>query len=93
MLGQYDIEFFKLEPTKPGFRNGYSKNKKVALHTFSEKSKSKAMQEADRYIFEHFRNRVSLIQQNAEWRTAKPSDKQIALLRKFGYQNADQLSK
>ena len=71
----------------------FKKKLKKEVAKVSWKDIMDALRRADAYIFSNYRDKVSMIKQNAEWRTWGPTEKQVALLKKFGYHNADQLTK
>lgn len=52
-----------------------------------------ALKKADGIIQSSFRDRVGLIDQNANWKKGEPSEKQVTLLKKFGYATPEKLTK
>ena len=77
----------------PSFKNGFKKVTLKEIHSQEAKTKTDAIEQADVYIFHNFTEQVGLIKQNASWRKDSPSEKQISILKKFGFQNVESLSK
>ena len=92
-IGQYVISVNKLIEQTPDFRNGYTKYRKEVLHSDVGKDRISALEKADTYISQNYRDKIWLVSQDAGRRQEKPSEKQISLLKKFGYPNAEKLSK
>ena len=92
-LGQYDVFTFEIIAQKPSFRNWFKARVKKELHKETFKTRLDAINWADVHIFRNYRDKVGMISQSAGWRKDSPSEKQIALLKKFWYVQADQLSK
>ena len=92
-IGQFDVTFFNVVQETPSYRNGFKKSVTKKLNTFSAKDKIEALKKADAYIRQNYSDKIGLVNQNAEWRKWGASEKQIAILKKAGYANAEQLSK
>lgn len=92
-IGKYTVRFLLLEEQTPMFSNGFKKYSEKELHEFQADDLVWAIQEADKYIFDNYRENVSLVRQDAKRRWEPPSEKQIKILKKFGYHNAHELSK
>lgn len=93
LLGKYEVKFMQIESQVPSFKNGFKKAKVTDLHSFSEDTLTGAVENADAYIFNNYKKSTGLIDQKAGWRSDGPSEKQVKLLKKFGYPNAGELSK
>ena len=92
-LGQYNIMFYNTIKETPNYMNGFKKSSIRKLHSFSAKDQIEALQKADEYIATNYSTKVNLVNQSA-WRRAEwATEKQVALLKKFGYPQADKLSK
>lgn len=92
-LGKYDIEFISVKKSEPSFRNGWKKATRKVFKKEKAETKVEALEKADSIIFTKYQSRVNMIRQDAKWRKEPPSEKQLALLKKAGYQNVENLSK
>jgi len=92
-IGQRDVIFYKNIKVDPCFKNWFKKSVFQKEHSFSVRDRITALEEADRYIYKNYKERIYLVDQYSSWRSGGASVKQVALLKKFWHANADQLSK
>lgn len=93
ILWKYNISFFEETEDTPSFKNWFKKVKKSVREELDAKTELEAIERADKHIHQNYRSNVNLVSQDASWRSQPPTEKQVKLLKKFGYKNADKLSK
>lgn len=92
-LWNYKIEVSELTPQTPHFKNGFQRYAKKVIHTEEAPMKEVALMRADEIINTRYADRKNIVSQDARWLKDKPTPKQIELLKKFGFQDTDKVSK
>jgi hypothetical protein len=92
-IGQRDVIFYKNIKVDPCFKNWFKKSVFQKEHSFSVRDKITAIEQADRYVYKNYKERIYLVDQYSNRRGGKASEKQVALLKKFWFPNAWDLSK
>ena len=91
-LWKYNINFIKAVKQEPTFQNWFKKFYNKVIANFDVNKKEEALQLADKVISDNHSERVWLVDTSAVWREKKASDKQVEILKKNGYPNADRLT-
>lgn len=92
-LGAYDIQFIEMIPKQKGAGWRWMFDRSI-LYEEKVPSKISALEKADSYIFHNYRSNLNLTKQSAGWRKEPPTERQINMLKRFGYKQwLDNLSK
>lgn len=91
-IGQYEATFYSILNEKVSAKTWYRKQT-IKIHSLVTKDKITCIEQADLYIYANYKDRVSLVSQDATWRQWWATEKQVSILKRFGYPNADKLTK
>lgn len=92
-LWNYTIDIIELTEQTPHFKNWFSRWKKKVVFTEEAPVKEVALMRADAIIEEKFPWLQNLIGQWARWKKQPPTEKQIKMLKKFWFEEAEKLDK
>lgn len=93
LIWKYTIEFIVAKKQEPTAANKYKKYENKVVATTEWRDKKEALDLADRVISANYSDRVNLVSQKAKWKADAPTDKQIAMLKRNWFSNAEQLTK
>lgn len=89
----YIINFIVARKQEAKFQNKFKKYKNEIVATVKAHDKKEALNLADKVIRTNYSDRVNLVNQNAKWKESEATEKQVKMLQKNWYPNADQLTK
>lgn len=93
LIWKYLVEFIVAKKQDPNFKNKHKKFKNKVVASFEANDKKQALSLSDKVIKTNYSDRVNLVSQSAWWKKESPTEKQITMLKKNWYPNADQLTK
>jgi len=92
-IWKYNIELYKLIKEDRNYRNSFTWWKRKLVKIIGVDTKIKWVIQGDKLIEEEFKWIWGLVNQNARWRGEEPTEKQLRILKKFGYDGDTNISK